>query len=283
MKAPQPDPGATAGFAALAEAARSAPPEVAVVLGSGMGPVARRVGFLLSASFAEVPGLAASSVPGHTGRLSLGDWAGRRVLLFEGRLHRYEGHPWDSVIRPVQLAHSLGARVLLLTNAAGGIHEALAPGSLMALRDNVEWTRPYCWRLPGPGGLGPARPSPYAERLRELLARVAWERGIALHEGVYGAVTGPSYETPAEIRALRTWGADAVGMSTAREAQAAADLGMECAAVSCITNRAAGLSAGPIHHNEVLATAAAQAERLADLLEGCIASAPPRPGTPPSS
>jgi purine-nucleoside phosphorylase len=282
MTGAQPDRGAMAGFAALAEAARSAPPAVAVVLGSGMGAVARRVGLLQSASFGEVPGLAASSVAGHTGRLSLGDWAGRRVLLFEGRLHRYEGHPWDSVIRPVQLAHGLGARVLLLTNAAGGIHEALAPGSLMALRDHVEWTRPYCWPLPGPGGLGPPRPSPYAERLRDLLARVARERVIALHEGVYAAVTGPSYETPAEIRALRAWGADAVGMSTAREAQAAADLGMECAAVSCITNRAAGLSAGPIHHDEVLTTVAAQAERLAELLEGFIASAAPHPGTPPS-
>ena len=283
MNDPQPEPGAPADFAALAAAARSAPPEVAVVLGSGMGPVARRFRPVRSASFAAVPGLAASSVPGHTGRLSLGDWAGRRVLLFEGRLHRYEGHPWEAVIRPVEVAHELGARVLLLTNAAGGIHEALVPGSLLALRDHIEWTRPYCWRLPGPGGLRPPRPSPYAPRLRELLAKVAREKGIALHEGVYAAVTGPSYETPAEIRALRTWGADAVGMSTAREAHAAADLGLECAAVSCITNRAAGLSGGPISHDEVLATAAAQAERLADLLEGFITSAPPPPGTPPSS
>jgi purine-nucleoside phosphorylase len=269
------------GFAALAEDARSAPPDVAVVLGSGMAPVARRFRLGRSASIADVPGLAASSVPGHTGRLSLGDWAGRRVLLFEGRLHRYEGHPWDTVVRPVEVAHALGARVLLLTNAAGGIHEALAPGSLMALRDHIEWTRPYCWRLPGPGALGPPRPSPYAPQLRELLATVAREKGIALHEGVYGAVTGPCYETPAEIRALRAWGADAVGMSTAREAQTAADLGMACAAVSCITNRAAGLGSGPLNHEEVLATAAAQAERLAELVEGFIASVPPRPGTPP--
>jgi purine-nucleoside phosphorylase len=271
-----------AAFAALVDAARSVPPEVAVVLGSGMGPVARRLRPRQSVSFAEVRGLAASTVPGHTGRLTLGDWAGRRVLLFEGRLHRYEGHPWDSVIRPVQVAHGLGARILLLTNAAGGIHEALTAGSLMALRDHIEWTRPYCWRLPGPGGLGPPRASPYALGLLDVLTNVARARGIALHEGVYAAVTGPCYETPAEIRALRTWGADAVGMSTAREAQAAADLGMECAAVSCITNRAAGLSTGPINHEEVLATAAAQAERLAEVLEGFIASAPPRPGTPPS-
>jgi purine-nucleoside phosphorylase len=277
MSEPQREPG----FAALAEAARSAPPDVAVVLGSGMGPVSRRLRPRQSSSFAEVPGLSASSVPGHTGRLSLGDWAGRRVLLFEGRLHRYEGHPWESVTRPVEVAHALGARVLLLTNAAGGIHDALVPGSLMALRDHIEWTRPYCWRLPGPGGVGPVRPSPYAPHLRELLATVARERGITLHEGVYGAVTGPCYETPAEIRALRACGADAVGMSTAREAQAAADAGMACAAVSCITNRAAGLGSGPLTHEEVLTTAAAQAERLADLVEGFIASAPPRPGTPP--
>jgi purine-nucleoside phosphorylase len=282
MNERQRDLDATAGFAALAAAADSAPPEVAVVLGSGMGPVAGRVWRICSVSFAEVPGLAASSVPGHSGRLSMGDWGGRRVLLFEGRLHRYEGHPWESVIRPAQVAHRLGARVLVLTNAAGGIHEALAPGSLMSLRDHIEWTRPYCWRLPGPGVLGPPRPSPYTARLRALLAQVARAKGISLHEGIYGAVTGPSYETPAEIRALRTWGADAVGMSTAREAQAAAELGIECAAVSCITNRAAGLSAGPINHEEVLATVAAQAERLAQLLQGFIASAPPRPGTPPS-
>jgi purine-nucleoside phosphorylase len=257
-------------FAELVEAARAAPPNVALVLGSGMGPVARRLRLAERVPFAAVPGLAASTVAGHSGCLTLGDWSGRRVLLFEGRLHRYEGHAWESVVRPVQLAQELGARVLLLTNAAGGIHDALGPGSLMVVRDHVEWTRPYCWRLPGSGGLGPARPSPYAERLRRLLAEAAGQCGIALHEGTYGAVTGPCYETPAEIRALRAWGADAVGMSTAREVQASHNLGLECSAVSCITNRAAGLSGGPINHEEVLTTAAAQAERLAGLLEGFL-------------
>src|SRR5262249_24651961 len=196
-----------------------------------------------------------------------GDWAGRRVLIFEGRLHFYEGHPWSAVVQPVVVAHALGARRLLLTNAAGGIHDALLPGSLMTLRDHIEWTRPYCWRQPGPGALGPARPSPYTPRLRELLAQAAREQRTELHEGVYGMDTGPSYETPAEIRALKVWGADAVGMSTAREAQQGHDQGMECAAVSCITNRAAGLSCSPINHEEVLTTVATQATRLADLIE----------------
>jgi purine-nucleoside phosphorylase len=257
----------SAAFAALVgEACRSCP-EVALVLGSGMGDAARRLERLRTVPFAEVPGLAAASVGGHRGCLSLGRWAGRPVLLFEGRLHYYEGHPWSGVVRPVRTARFLGARVLLLTNAAGGIHDALAPGSLMAVRDHVEWTRPRCWLHPGPGGLGPPRPSPYAPRLLDLLARVAQDTRLELHQGVYAAVTGPSYETPAEIRALRACGADAVGMSTAREIQAGCEEGMECAALSCITNRAAGLGGGPLGHEDVLATAAAQSARLADLLE----------------
>jgi purine-nucleoside phosphorylase len=192
------------------------------------------------------------------------------VLVFEGRLHFYEGHAWRSVVLPVQTAAFLGARVLVLTNAAGGIHDDLAPGSLMAIRDHIEWTRPCWWRHPGPGGLGAARPSPYSPRLSALLQQAAGSLNLKLHTGIYAAVTGPSYETPAEVRALKKCGADAVGMSTAREVQAGADKGMECAAVSCITNRAAGLNIGPIHHGEVLTTAAEQGERLADLLEAFL-------------
>jgi purine-nucleoside phosphorylase len=251
----------------LLEAARTSPPQVAVVLGSGMSAVVRRLAAEVSVSFAEVPGLAAPTVAGHQGRLALGDWAGRRVLVFEGRLHHYERHSWNAVVAPVSLAHSLGARVLLLTNAAGGIGDEQVPGSLMAITDHVEWTRPHCWKRPGPGGLGPPRPSPYAPRLVERLLASAREAGVALRAGIYAAMTGPSYETPAEIRALKVWGADAVGMSTAREIQAGADLGLECAAISLITNRAAGLSTGIIHHGEVLATAAGQIPRLTDLLE----------------
>jgi purine-nucleoside phosphorylase len=218
-------------------------------------------------SFPDIPGLAAPSVAGHYGRLALGAWAGRRVLVFEGRLHYYEGHSWRAVVAPVQAAHFLGARVLLLTNAAGGISDALAPGSLMAIRDHIEWTRPDPWKQPGPGGLGPPRPSPYSPRPTQLLLRAARDLGTQLLTGVYAAVTGPSYETPAEVRALKAWGADAVGMSTAREIQYGCDLGMECAAVSCITNRGAGLTGGQVNHGEVLETAASQIPRLARLVE----------------
>src|SRR5262249_10604245 len=254
----------------LAEAVRAAPPRVGMVLGSGMSFVAERVQRLQSVPFGEVPGLAATSVAGHKGCLAFGVWAGQRVLIFEGRLHYYEGHSWESVVTPVRTAAALGVRVLLLTNAAGGIHDALGPGSLMALTDHIEWNRPYCWRHPGPGGLGPARPSPYSPRLVGCLMGAAEKLGIELHDGVYAAVTGPSYETPAEIRALKTWGADAVGMSTAREIQAGFELGLECGAISCITNRAAGLSAAPLNHEEVLQTAAAQSERLGNLLERVV-------------
>ena len=133
-------------FAAFADAARAARPEVALVLGSGMGPVARRLRGTCAVPFAEVPELPAAAVAGHRGRLTLGEWAGRNVLVFEGRVHFYEGHPWRTVTAPVRAAAFLGVRALLLTNAAGGIRDDLGPGSLMAIRDHIEWTRPYCWR-----------------------------------------------------------------------------------------------------------------------------------------
>jgi purine-nucleoside phosphorylase len=254
-------------FARFVERAQALPVDAAIVLGSGMSGLADRCHLVLRLPFAEVPGLSATSVVGHTGCLTLGEWGGKRVLLFEGRLHYYEGHPWRSVTQPIQIAHFLGARILLLTNAAGGIHDTLGPGSLMAIRDHIEWTRPYCWCDAGPGS---SRPAPYSPRLLQVLTEAGRGLGFKLPPGVYAAVTGPCYETPAEIRALKIWGADAVGMSTAREIQAGHDLGLECAAVSCITNRAAGLSPAPINHEEVLATAAAQTERLSDLLEGCL-------------
>jgi purine-nucleoside phosphorylase len=162
-----------------------------------------------------------------------------------------------------------------LTNAAGGIADPLEPGRLMAIRDHIEWTRPFFWRYPGPGGFGPVRSSPYSSRLLQAMARAAQETNCPLHEGVYTAVTGPSYETPAEIRAMKSWGGDAVGMSTAREIDAANAAGMECAAISLITNRAAGLSGVALDHKEVLTTAAIQSARLADLLERFLAIVDP--------
>ncbi len=268
----------SAPFAALAEACRDVPPLVVLVLGSGLGPVARRVAPIFTIPFAAVPGLPDSSIRGHKGRLTLGDLAGRRVLLFEGRLHFYEGHPWEVVVRPILLAAELGAKFALLTNAAGGIRDDLRPGSLMAIRDHLGWARPNWWRQPGPGGLGPLRPSSYSGALIELVSRVAHDLGFALSEGLYGAVTGPCYETPAEVRALRAWGADAVGMSTAREVEAGAAAGLACAAISCITNRAAGLGGQALNHEEVLAVGAAQSDRLGELLERMVGRLPDRDG-----
>lgn len=257
------------GFEQLAALVRDRPIAAAIVLGSGMGPVADRLERFQSLPFIEVPGLDATSVAGHSGRLTLGDWAGRRVLVFEGRQHYYECGNWRSVAAPVRTAQFLGASVLLLTNAAGGIHPAALPGCLMVVRGHIEWTRRGCWRQIAQGK---SSPSPYSERLCGLLMATGAARNIPLREGSYASVTGPCYETPAEIRALQAWGADAVGMSTAREVQTAHELGMECAAVSLITNRAAGLSATPINHHEVLSNAAAWANRLADLLESFLQS-----------
>jgi purine-nucleoside phosphorylase len=218
-------------------------------------------------SFADIPGLPSASVGGHAGILMLGDWVGRRVLLFAGRLHYYEGHPWEGVVRPIQLAAALGAREAVLTNAAGGIADQLTPGCLMAIRDHLDCTRPDWWRVPGAGSLGGPRPSPYSVGLRTALHEAAKAARVQLHEGIYAAVTGPAYETPAEVRALRAWGADAVGMSTAREIQAGVEAGLECAAISCITNCAAGLSSELLSHEDVLGVASRQTERVAALLE----------------
>jgi len=254
-------------FNHLLEAARAAPPVVAIVLGSGMGAAAARLDAIVSLPFADVPGLEATGVSGHRGSLRLGDWVGSRVLVFEGRCHFYESGCWRTVTAAVQAAHFLGARVLLLTNAAGGIRGDLAPGTLMALRAHIDWTQPNAWRA---RAAAEEAASPYAARLRSLMHEAAWAKGIQLAEGVYAAVTGPCYETPAEVRALQIAGADAVGMSTVHEARAGQQLGMECAALSLITNRAAGLADGPIHHGEVVATAAAAIDRLAVLIEAFL-------------
>jgi len=269
---------ADACYASLVAAARERPPRVALVLGSGLGQVAEAARVVASAPYPDVPGLAAPSVPGHHGRLLLADWAGRRVLIFAGRLHRYEGHPWRAVIEPVHIAHRLGAGSLVLTNAAGGIHEDLAPGTLLLHRDHIDTTQPNWWRgrcgVGGgiDGGIRPGRKSAHSVALFSRLRAAARLIGEELLAGVYAQVTGPCYETKAEIRALRQCGADAVGMSTAREIEAGAALGMQCAALSCITNRAAGLCAGPISHEEVLACGKLCEEHLRRLLETFLAT-----------
>jgi purine-nucleoside phosphorylase len=257
---------ATPRYYDLLDACRRRPPRVALVLGSGLGDLADSFACDLAVPFGAVPDMEPTTVAGHKGELRLGTWAGQRILLFLGRLHYYEGHAWRSVEQQVPLAHALGAEILLLTNAAGGIRADLGPGSLMPIRDHLEWTRPFPWHQLATGG----RPSPYAARLLDVLDGAAQAAGLATSPGVYAQVTGPCYETSAEIRALRACGADAVGMSTCREINRGHALGMECAALSCITNRAAGLADAPIHHDEVMAIGRTVREPLIQLVEAFL-------------
>jgi purine-nucleoside phosphorylase len=250
----------------LLERCRREPPRVALVLGSGLGEIAEQLDCEVTVPFGAVPEMAAPSVAGHKGELRLGTWAGRRLLVFVGRLHYYEGHPWRRVEQQVPMARELGAQIVLVTNAAGGIRDDLCPGSLMPIHGHLDWTGDLSWR---PRGMG-ERPTPYSSRLLDVLRQAADTLGLNLKPGVYAQVTGPCYETPAEIRALRSCGVDAVGMSTCREINRAQALGIECAALSFITNRAAGLGDGTIHHDDVMAAGQAWRERLGQLLDAFL-------------
>ena len=234
-------------------------PSTFLVLGSGLGAVVDRVECVERLAFADVPGLSASGVAGHRGEFVLGRFGGRFVLVSAGRLHFYEGHPWSVVTRPIEFAAELGVRDAILTNAAGGIRADLEPGRMMPISDHLECVSasPW-WVLP--------EPSPYdVGLLADILAS-----GPGLTPGVYAALTGPSYETPAEIRALRCAGADAVGMSTSREALAGRAAGLRCAAISFITNRAAGLGEGVLSHADVLDAARNAGQGVGELLERIV-------------
>src|SRR5262245_1481864 len=264
-------------FDAFAATVRECQPRLAVVLGSGLGAVPHRFEEIAAVPFREVPGLVATSVHGHSGTVSVGRCGGNPLIVFRGRLHFYEGHPWSQVAAPVRAAADWGMNVLLLTNAAGGIHDSLGPGDLMVLRDHLWLQRPLTvgqvFNLSRALDRLETCPtaSPYSPQLAELLQKIERDRGRNLMAGVYAAVTGPCYETPAEIRALKAMGADAVGMSTAWEALAARECGMAVAAVSCITNKAAGLTCQTLDHKEVLANATKPAERISELLEAFVA------------
>ncbi|MBN9119907.1 MAG: purine-nucleoside phosphorylase [Planctomycetes bacterium] len=256
-------------FADFARAARDLAPRTAVVLGSGLAGSTCAFTERASVDFGDVPGLAPPTVQGHGGRLTVGEWAGAPALLFLGRLHFYEGHPRSAVTGTVRTAAELGATRIVLTNAAGGINPALGPGGLMAIRGHLKLLGSTAWRAIAAG----AAPSqPYSARLLEVMRAHERAAGRELLAGVYAALTGPSYETPAEIRALATCGADAVGMSTALEAEEAARLGLEVAAISCITNKAAGLGDAALDHAEVLVNAKLAFDRMGELLARLVAS-----------
>lgn len=245
------------------EKIRSAQPSAAVVLGSGLGVIAEEMGVEAALPYAEVPGLPVSRVPGHAGRFALVRVAGLPVLIAQGRSHLYEGLTAHEVTAGVRFLAELGVRTLVLTNAAGTLNPDFPPGSLMMITDHLNLL-----------GVSPLAGGPnfhdmsevYARRLRGALAVAAARETLALHEGVYAALQGPQYETPAEIKMLRVLGADAVGMSTVPEAIQARALGLEVAGISLLTNWAAGMQDSALDHSEVVAMGKAAGADLLRLL-----------------
>lgn len=239
--------------------------DVLCVLGSGLGAFAERLDERRRVPFGELPSMPQSAVPGHAGEFCLGRLGSGRVLVQRGRVHLYEGWSPEAVTRSVRAAALLGARALLLTNAAGGLRKAWKPPTLMRVVDHLNLQH----RTPlGPGEVGRGRP--YDKEAGELLVRAAEEAGVELKKGVYAGTLGPNYETPAEIRLYDRMGADAVGMSTVAEALAGHASGLRVAAVSCITNPAAGVHKRPLSHAEVLAAGAAGAESFGRLLQQAL-------------
>jgi purine-nucleoside phosphorylase len=244
-------------------------PTAAIILGSGLGALADRVQGVSRMSYGDIPGFHAPGVVGHKGELLRGMLAGREVLLLAGRFHMYEGHSAQVAAFPVRLVHALGARTLFVSNAAGGVRRTLSPGDLMVIVDhlNLQFRNPLVGKQQ-PGELRfPDMSAPWSVRLQRLLEDAARAEGVALQRGVYAGMLGPTYETPAEVRMLERLGADAVGMSTVPEVIVATALGMEVAGISCITNHAAGITATPLRHDEVMEVGARAARAFCGVVE----------------
>jgi purine-nucleoside phosphorylase len=249
------------------------PPTVAVVLGSGLGPLAERLDVVGSCPYDAIPHWPPATAIGHAGRLVVGVLGGRRALVLSGRSHLYEGLTAARVAFSIRVLRLLGVTTVVLTNAAGGIAPHLVPGAVMVIDDHINGTGDSPLQGPNDERLGarfPDMSEVYALRLRRLADDAAAERGVPLAHGVYLGVRGPSYETPAEIRAFRTLGADAVGMSTVIEAIAARHVGLDVLGLSCITNLAAGLAAAPITADEVIDSGRQTVPRLQAVLEGVL-------------
>ena len=247
--------------------------EVAVVLGSGLGDFADHLGNSFTIPYRDIPHWPASRVIGHAGKLVGGTVAGRRVLALSGRVHHYEGHDLQTVTFAMRVMGRLGVPRVILTNAAGGISPNCSRGALMVIDDHINLMGGNPLVGPNDERFGlrfPDMTDVYSPRLRSIADEAGTALGVPVQHGVYVAVLGPSYETPAEIRAFRTLGADAVGMSTAPEAIVARHMGIEVLGLSCITNAAAGVFPEPLHHSEVMETAQQVKGQFIALLEGII-------------
>jgi purine-nucleoside phosphorylase len=248
-------------------------PDVGLVLGSGLGDFTAGMGQALAIPYGEIPHWPASAVVGHAGTLVSGTVGAKRVVALSGRAHYYEGHPMPVATFAIRVLGLLGLRTLILTNAAGGINLNFKPGTLMVIDDhiNLMGTNPLVGA--NEDRFGPRFPDmteAYAQRLRRLADEAALARGLTTAHGVYVAVHGPSYETPAEIRYLRTIGADAVGMSTVPETIVARHMGMDVLGISCIANPAAGVLPQPLVHEEVMAVARRVQGEFSSLLEAIL-------------
>lgn len=229
-------------------------PEVAIVLGSGLGDYAESIRVESELPYSEIEGFPVSTVPGHAGKFIFGYLEDIPVVCMKGRVHYYEGYPISDVVLPVRLMKLMGAKILFLTNAAGGVNTSFHAGDLMLIKDQISVFAPNPLIGENIEELGvrfPDMSHVYDEELQQAIRRAAKDNGIFLQEGVYTQLTGPSFESPAEIRMLRTLGCDAVGMSTVVEAIAANHMGMKICGISCICNLAAGMTANPLNHEEV--------------------------------
>ena len=229
-------------------------PEVAIVLGSGLGDYAESIRVESELPYSEIEGFPVSTVPGHAGKFIFGYLENIPVVCLKGRVHYYEGYPISDVVLPVRLMKLMGAKILFLTNAAGGVNTSFHAGDLMLIKDQISVFAPNPLIGENIEELGvrfPDMSHVYDEELQQVIRRAAKDNGIFLQEGVYTQLTGPSFESPAEIRMLRTLGCDAVGMSTVVEAIAANHMGMKICGISCICNLAAGMTANPLNHEEV--------------------------------
>lgn len=247
-------------------------PELAIVLGSGLGHLAERVTGAVHISYDRIPGFPLPTVQGHAGELVAGTFAGRAVIMQSGRFHMYEGHSADVNALPVRVFAELGARTLIVTNAAGGVRRTFTPGTLMLIADHINLTGRNALAgdaLPNEERF-PDMSEAYDATLRALARQVAAERRIPLEEGVYAGLLGPNYETPAEVRMLAALGADAVGMSTVNEVIAARARGLRCLGISTVTNAAAGISDQPLSHKEVMEAAERVKDHLGALVEGVV-------------
>lgn len=249
-------------------------PEVGLILGSGLGGLADEMEDATAIPYPSIPHFPASTVPGHKGRLVVGRLAGTPVYAMQGRFHFYEGYAMEQVVRPVRVMARLGVRILIVTNAAGGVNESFNPGDLMLIVDHINMfgTNP----LIGPneeefGVRFPDMTEAYDKELRALAEEVARERGLTLRQGVYMGLSGPVFETPAEIRAWRTLGADAVGMSTVPEVIAARHMDVRVLGISCISNMAAGILPEPLTHEDVIKVTARAAGDFGGLVKGIVA------------